>query len=87
MGGAGQTGWAGKLQTETMLLSEPYPARLQQFPLATNTVLYVDQTQQVLLRHTDRQTQKERERKIRGQNRREVSDERALQENHYTVHP
>lgn len=33
---------------------ESYPARLQQVPLATNAVLYVDQAQQVLLRHKER---------------------------------
>lgn len=62
-GGAGQTGWAGNQQTETMLLSESYPARLQEVPLATNTVLYVDQTQQVLLKHKERKEQKDRETK------------------------
>lgn len=55
----GQTGWAGIAQTETMLLSETYPARMKQVALATHAVRYVDQTQQVLLRNTD----KTRERK------------------------
>lgn len=54
MGGAGQTGWAGGAQTETMALSDSYPARLQQLPLAPDAVLNVDQTQQVFLTHRDR---------------------------------
>lgn len=55
MGGAGQTGWAGGAQTETMALSDSYPARLQQLPLAPDAVLNVDQTQQVFLTHTERE--------------------------------
>lgn len=57
MGGAGQTGWAGGQHTETMVLSDSYPARLQQLPLASDAVLDVDQTQQVFLTHTHTHTQ------------------------------
>lgn len=54
MGGAGQTGWAGGQQTETIALSDSYPARLQQLPLASDAVLNVDQAQQVFLTHRER---------------------------------
>lgn len=54
MGGAGQTGWAGGQQTGTMALSDSYPARLQQLPLASDAVFNVDQMQQVFLTHRER---------------------------------
>lgn len=56
----GSTGWCradrvGWQRNNALIgVMESYPARLQQVPLASNTVLYVDQTQQVLLTHKDR---------------------------------
>lgn len=49
--GKGQgTGGAGG--AETMVLSDSYPARLQQLLLASDAVLDGDQTQHVFLKHT-----------------------------------
>lgn len=48
-----QGGLANCRQKQCCYRIESYPARLQQVPLPVNTVLYVDQSQQVLLRHKE----------------------------------
>lgn len=50
-----------------MLLSYSYPARLQQALLPPDTVLNVDQTQQILLRHKGKEEQSDKERKTFGE--------------------
>lgn len=48
-----EKGRQGGLAKPTMQLSESYPVRMKQIPLAMNTVRYVDQTQQILLSETE----------------------------------
>lgn len=64
-----QGGLANFRQKQYCYRIKSYPARLQQVPLAMNTVFYVDQSQHVLLRHKERKEQSEKGDKRKSQNK------------------